>query len=95
VPLRQIARRFHLDKSSLHRHRKRGHCDRALRKAAARLEAGDGYNADSLIEPSTSLAKRSRPPISPLQSEPSERPATTFLSRPNSSASSRAACSRT
>jgi hypothetical protein len=49
TPYRQIARTFGLTKSALHRHRRR-HMERVFRKAALRLEAADGYNADTIFE---------------------------------------------
>jgi hypothetical protein len=50
TPYRQVGRRFGIAKSDLHRHHKHGHCERALRKAAQRLQAADGYLADSIAE---------------------------------------------
>jgi hypothetical protein len=49
TPFHTIASSYGLTKSALHRHRHH-HMQRAFRKAAQRLEAADGYNADSLFE---------------------------------------------
>jgi hypothetical protein len=49
TPFRRIAAAYGLTKSSLHRHRAH-HMERAFRKFAQRMEAADGYNADSMIE---------------------------------------------
>ena len=49
VPLRKIASIYGVTKSSLHRHRRR-HMERALRKAAQRLEAADGYLGGDIFQ---------------------------------------------